>query len=124
MLRSHRKVEETSHNPRPELSAGEHVLEFQNVGKQEHELNLVELLPNTTVNDVVDFYSAPPGQGGEPPMIRLGGAIAQPGLTAAARFTVEEGKQYAFICAVPDFTESPPIPHIVKGMLSSAFTVE
>jgi hypothetical protein len=106
----------------PELGAGDHTVSFSNTGEQEHEMNLIELLPGKQVDDVVEFYSAPPGQGGPPPMIRHGGPLLQPGMTATSRFTLEEGKEYAFICAVPDFSDQPPTPHLVKGMFTESFT--
>ena len=110
----------------PQLSAGEHVVSFRNAGKQEHELVLAELLPGKTVDDVVAFFRVPPGREpgteGAPPMKLQAGPVIQPGLTAAGRFRVEAGKQYAFICTVPDFSDDPPIQHIVKGMYTQAFT--
>lgn len=106
----------------PQLDAGDHVVGMRNTGKQEHEMNLAELAPGKTVDDIVEFMKQPPGQGGAPPMTLHGGVLMQPGLSATARFTLEAGKQYAFVCMVPDFSETPPAPHIVKGMYSQAFT--
>jgi len=106
----------------PELAAGEHSVSFSNTGEQEHELNLIELVAGKSIEDVVEFFRAPPGQGGPPPMVRHGGPLLQPGMTAMSRFTLEEGKEYAFICAVPDFSDSPPMPHLVKGMFTESFT--
>lgn len=109
----------------PELEAGEHILALENTGEQEHELNLIELGDGKTIDDVIASYSGPPGQG-ERPMRNLGGPLMSadaPG-TVLGRFQLEAGKEYAFICAVPDFSEQPPTPHIVKGMHSSSFRVE
>jgi hypothetical protein len=108
----------------PDLGPGENSISFTNSGEQEHEINLIELLPGTAIEDVLDFYRTPPGEGGPPPIVAHGGVIAQPGLTATTRFTLEPGKQYAFVCAVPDFTERPPVPHLLKGMYTEPFTVE
>ena len=105
-----------------QLGAGDHVLAMRNAGEQEHELNLAELAPGKTVDDIVAFMQQPPGQGGAPPMTLHGGVLMQPGLSATARFTLEAGKQYAFVCLVPDFSDNPPTPHVVKGMYSQAFT--
>ncbi|MDP8957503.1 MAG: hypothetical protein M3N24_11220 [Actinomycetota bacterium] len=106
----------------PQLGAGDHVLSMRNAGKQEHEFNLAELAPGKTVQDIVEFMKQPPGQGGAPPMILHGGALMQPGLSATARYTLEPGKQYALVCLVPDFSDTPPTPHVVKGMYTQAFT--
>jgi uncharacterized cupredoxin-like copper-binding protein len=109
----------------PELGAGEHVVALDNAGEQEHELNLVELAEGKTIDDVIAHYSGPPGQG-EPPMRNLGGPLINPATSqqVLSRFELEAGKSYAFICAVPDFSEQPPTPHVVKGMHSAVFTVE
>ncbi len=109
-------------NAPSQLAAGDHVLQMRNAGKQEHEMNLAELAPGKTVEDIVAFMKAPPGQGGPPPMTLHGGIVMQPGLSAATRFTLEAGKQYAFVCMVPDFSDTPPTPHVVKGMYTQAFT--
>lgn len=104
----------------PQLGAGEHVIEMRNAGKQEHELNLAELAAGKTVADIVEFMKQPPA--GPPPMTLRGGVIMQPGLSATTRFTLEAGKQYAFVCMTPDFSDTPPTPHVVKGMYTQAFT--
>ena len=105
----------------PQLGGGERVVSLRNAGDQAHELVLAELAPGKTVDDVVKFFQTPPGKGGPPPMILHGGPTIQPGLTATSRFTLEAGKQYAFICTVPDFSDRPPTPHVLKGMYTQAF---
>lgn len=109
----------------PDLPAGDHLLALENDGEQEHELNLVELGDGATIEDVVDYYSGPPGQG-DPPMRNLGGPLINPATSqpVVGRFRLEAGKEYAFICAVPDFSEQPSKPHVVSGMYSQTFTVD
>lgn len=109
-----------------DLEAGEMTVEFKNEGEQEHELNLVELEGSATVDDVAEFFLAPPGQGGAPPMRQLGGALIGAGVRAPAvtTYRLEAGKRYAFICGVPDFSSEPPTPHVAKGMRSQEFKVE
>lgn len=109
----------------PDLTAGEHLVALDNTGEQEHELNLIELAAGKTIDDVIAFYSGPPGAG-DPPMRNLGGPLVNPATSqqVVGRFRLEAGKDYAFICAVPDFSDEPPTPHVVKGMHTSTFGVQ
>jgi uncharacterized cupredoxin-like copper-binding protein len=103
----------------PHLEAGSNVVALRNDGKQLHEVNLVELAPGKTVDDVVRWYRQPAGP---PPMTSLGGVAVKPGEEGVARMELKRGSTYAFVCAIPDVL-GDFAPHITKGMFTSSFTV-
>lgn len=109
-----------------EFEAGEVDIEFTNEGVEEHELNLAALEPGKTIDDVIAFYEAPPGASGPQPMRTLGGGLIGAGVRepVVATYTFEAGKEYVFVCQVPDFSDGPPVPHAVKGMHSELLAVE
>lgn len=103
----------------PRLAAGSNVVALRNDGKQLHEVNLIELTPGKTVDDVVRWYRQPAGP---PPMSSLGGVAVKPGAEGVAMMELKRGSTYAFVCAIPDVL-GDFAPHLTKGMFTSAFTV-
>lgn len=103
----------------PPLMAGKNVVGLKNDGKQLHEINLVELGPDSTIEDVIAWYRQPAGP---PPMRSLGGVAVKPGTSATTELELKAGASYAFVCAIPDFL-GDFAPHITKGMFSPAFSV-
>jgi hypothetical protein len=84
------------------LAAGEHVVTVTNQGPQPHEATLVKLDDGTTVDDVVESFTASEPPSGPPPWTSAGGiAGIAPETTAAMEIAVEPG-DYAFICFIPD----------------------
>lgn len=53
----------------PELKAGTNIVGLRNDGRQLPEINLIELSPDKTVDDVVKRYTQPSG---DPPHITMG----------------------------------------------------
>jgi uncharacterized cupredoxin-like copper-binding protein len=103
----------------PPAMAGPAVVAIRNPGKQLHEVNLVELMPDKKIEDVVGWFKKPAGP---PPMIFLSGVAVKPGEEGTTEFELEPGPTYAFICAVPDAL-GDFAPHVIKGMYTPAFTV-
>ena len=103
----------------PQLQAGTNVVGLRNDGRQLHEINLVELPPGRTVDDVVRWYRQPAGP---PPMASLGGVAVKPGEQGVTSIELKSGSTYAFICAIPDVL-GDFVPHVAKGMFSAPFTV-
>lgn len=103
----------------PELKPGTNVIALRNDGRQLHEINLVELAPGKTVDDVVTWYRQPAGP---PPMASLGGVAVRPGEQGVTTLELARGSTYAFICVIPDVL-GDFAPHIVKGMFTAPFTV-
>ncbi|MDP9006074.1 MAG: hypothetical protein M3N15_04050 [Actinomycetota bacterium] len=102
----------------PALEAGTNVVRLSNRGRQIHEINLVELGPATTIDEVVAWFKEPTGP---PPMRSLSGVAVSPGTEGTAEFELEPGSNYAFICAIPDFLGDFQ-PHVTKGMFTTPFT--
>ncbi len=102
----------------PSLQAGTNVVRLNNRGKQPHEINLVELGPGTTIDDVLAWFKEPAGP---PPMRSLSGVAVSPGTEGTAEFELERGSTYALICAIPDFLGDFQ-PHVTKGMFTTPFT--
>jgi len=88
---------------------------FQNRGQVRHEVVLVELVPGTTITQLVGADSP---QAREAITQRVGGVlIAEAGEEAWARLQVEltPGGTYGLIC---NFRDSPDaLPHIALGMV-------
>lgn len=103
----------------PTLKAGANVVGLRNDGKQLHEINLVELAPDKTVEDVVAWYRQPSGP---PPMRSLSGIAVKPGAEGTTTLDLQEGSTYAFICAIPDVL-SDFAPHVTKGMFSQPILI-
>lgn len=104
----------------PAWTAGRKVVRLRNDGGQFHELDLVEIQAGKTVGDVLAWFKEPDGA---PPMRSLGGAAIGPGREATASLELRRGSTYAFLCAIPDFL-GDRVPHLLKGMVSAAFTPE
>jgi uncharacterized cupredoxin-like copper-binding protein len=96
----------------PALKAGANIVGLRNDGRQLHEINLVELAPDKTVDDVVAWYRQPSGP---PPMRSLSGVAVKPGEEGTTTLDLQEGRTYAFICAIPDVL-GDFAPHVTKGM--------
>jgi plastocyanin len=102
------------------LAAGQHTVTVTNKGPQPHEATLVKLNEGTTVEQVVQFFTATEPSG-PPPWTPAGGiaGIAPEG-TAAMEVDVEAG-DYAFICRIPDPGSGKA--HAALGMVG-ALTVQ
>ena len=98
-----------------DLAAGQHTVTVMNKGPQPHEATLVKLNEGTTVEDVVQFFTATEPPSGPPPWTSAGGiaGIAPEG-RAAMELDVEAG-DYAFICFIPDAGSGKP--HAALGMV-------
>ncbi len=104
----------------PPTKAGTAVVGIRNQGKQLHEVNLIELMPDKKMEDAVAWFKAPAGP---PPMRFLSGVAVKPGEEGTTVFDLEAGSNYALICGIPDALAGDFVPHIVKGMYTPAFTI-
>ncbi len=105
----------------PPNKAGAAVVGIRNQGKQLHEVNLVELMPDKKIDDLVAWFKAPPT--GPPPASFRSGVAVKAGEEGTTEFQLDPGVSYALICAVPDSLSGDFVPHIAKGMYTAAFTV-
>lgn len=105
-------------SPPPPLEPGTNVVRLRNEGQQLHEINLVELAHDKTVDDVIAWYGRPSGP---PPMRSLGGVAVKPGEEGTAALDLTAGRTYAFVCAIPD-TRGDFAPHVTKGMFTRPFS--
>lgn len=103
----------------PPAAAGTVVVGLRNQGKQLHEVNLVELMPDKKIEDVVAWFKAPAGP---PPMIFRSGVAVKSGEEGTTEFELLSGSTYAFLCAIPD-SLGDFAPHIVKGMYTPTFAI-
>ena len=91
-------------------------LVFQNRGQVRHEVILQELVPGTTLTQLVEAGPSPQARAAT---VRRGGGIlvAEPGEESWSRLLVEltPGGTYGLIC---NFRDSPDaLPHIALGMV-------
>jgi uncharacterized cupredoxin-like copper-binding protein len=95
-------LQDFAFNGAPSLSAGQHTVTVTNNGPQPHEATLVKLTEGTTVEQVIQSFTAAEPPSGPPPWTSAGGlAGIASGTTAAMEVDVEAG-EYAFICFIPD----------------------
>jgi hypothetical protein len=98
-----------------ELTPGEHIIRFNNAGKQVHEAVLVMLLDGKTADD---YLNTPLGE--FPPALSIGGITGiNPGDGQYIPVTLEAG-EYALFCFFPD--PGTHAPHFAQGMILQ-FTV-
>lgn len=97
----------------PNMTAGTHVVKFQNVGNQSHEAPLIRLQGNATMQQFLQAIESPTGP---PPGAGIGGIneIA-PGEHAYGLLTLTEGN-YGLVCFVED--RATGAPHFAHGMIT------
>jgi hypothetical protein len=109
---------------RNDIGDGNVAFEASNVGEQTHELALVQLSGDITVEQTVEQFLA--SETGEVPGVTfIGQTEAEPGETSNLVLVepLEPGR-YAFICLFPDTNEGEDgTPHAEKGM-AEEFVVE
>ena len=94
------------------LTAGAHTFSVSNSATQPHEIEVVQLAPGKTPQDMLNWIMK---MDGPPPGQPIGGVAALvPGATAEFSAQFEKGN-YAFICFVPDAKDGKP--HFVHGMV-------
>ncbi|HEU4990779.1 MAG TPA: hypothetical protein VFT41_13420 [Gemmatimonadaceae bacterium] len=94
------------------LTAGHHVFAVTDSGPQMHELELVQLAPGKTGEDVVKWVQNPQG----PPPGKPIGGIAGVVPHVPTYFSADLAKgNYLFICFVPDAKDGKP--HFMHGMM-------
>jgi hypothetical protein len=99
-----------------ELTPGEHIIRFNNAGKQIHEAFLVKLNDGATADD---YLNTLPGE--IPPALSIGGITGVvPGNGQYIPVTLEAG-EYALFCFYPD--PGTHAPHFVQGMVLQ-FTIK
>jgi plastocyanin len=97
------------------VAAGQHTVTVTNKGPQSHEAALLRLDEGTTVEQVIEAFTATEPPSGPPPWTSSGGiAGIAPGTTAAMEVDVDAG-DYAFICFIPDPASGKP--HAALGMV-------
>ena len=102
----------------PPITAGTHAIHVRNDGDLPHEVVVVQLTPDTSINDFGDFAAK---RTGPPPGKPMGGMVGlDGGREGSFTATFQPGK-YGIICFFPD--PDSGAPHFRRGMLSE-FTVE
>ena len=92
------------------LTAGHHTFAVTNAATQLHELQLVQLAPGKTVNDLLKWIVKPAGP---PPGSAIGGVAPFTNTTNYFSADLAPGT-YALICFVPDAKDGKP--HFMHGM--------
>jgi hypothetical protein len=96
------------------LTAGTHTFEVRNAAKQTHELELMQLAPGKTAEDMMKWIQTP---NGPPPGSSVGGlANLDPGTSGYFTASLTPGN-YMFVCFVPDAKDGKP--HFMHGMLQT-----
>lgn len=94
------------------IRAGTRTIRVRNIGKQHHEVQLVQLAPGKTVKEVLDWLGKPEGP---PPGKAIGGVAGmEPGMTEYFTANFTPGK-YGLICFLPDTRDGKP--HLAHGMV-------
>jgi uncharacterized cupredoxin-like copper-binding protein len=92
---------------------GQSVIKVINEGPEPHEFNLFQLAEGKTLEDVVQFLTAPDGP---PPFIAVGGLNGlEPGAAGYVEFDFKPGK-YVAICNIPS-PKAEGHPHFSLGMI-------
>ncbi|MBI3660210.1 hypothetical protein HY230_07035 [Candidatus Acetothermia bacterium] len=101
------------------ITAGKHTIRVENAGPQTHEVEFVQFVPGTTLQDFVNW--AQKEQGPPPPVKWLGGfAPTSKGNHGWITMDFAPG-EYGLLCFLPD--QGDDKAHIVHGMAQS-FTVK
>ncbi|HEX6626778.1 MAG TPA: hypothetical protein VF105_02380 [Gemmatimonadaceae bacterium] len=129
MVRALRVVPSKAPNPKPAASAtmtlldysfklsnpiraGKRTIRVRNLGKQHHEVQLVQLAPGKSAKDMMAWLGK---MEGPPPGKALGGVAGmEAGMTEYFTADFTPGK-YALICFLPDARDGKP--HFAHGML-------
>jgi hypothetical protein len=94
------------------IRPGTRTIRVHNIGKQVHELELVQLAPGKNVNDFMKWLEK---MEGPPPAKALGGiAGMEPGISEYFTYDFTPGA-YALVCFVPDAKDGKP--HFAHGMV-------
>lgn len=94
------------------IRAGKRTIRVRNVGKQHHEVQLVQLAPGKSAKEMMDWLGK---MEGPPPGKALGGVAGmEAGMTEYFTADFAPGK-YALICFLPDTKDGKP--HFAHGML-------
>jgi len=94
------------------IRAGNRTIRVHNIGRQVHEVELVQLAPGKTFSDFITWMEK---MEGPPPAKALGGiAGMEPGLTEYFTYNFTPGN-YALVCFVPDARDGKP--HFAHGMV-------
>jgi len=94
------------------IRAGNRTIRVHNIGRQVHEVELLQLAPGKTFSD---FMTGMEKMEGPPPAKALGGiAGMEPGLTEYFTYNFTPGN-YALVCFVPDARDGKP--HFAHGMV-------
>jgi hypothetical protein len=102
------------------IPAGKSMYTVANTGAQFHEFNIVQIAPGKSVDDVKNYFDAPPTApppSGPPPGLPVGG---MQGLTRGATGIVVldlAPGNYAAICNVPDQSKPNGDSHLHLGMI-------
>lgn len=107
------------------LPAGKSMYMVANTGAQFHEFNIIQIALGKTVDDVKNFFDAPPTAppAGPPPGLPVGGMNAlTKGNTGIVVLDLTPGN-YAAICNVPDQSKPNGDSHLHLGMIKG-FTVK
>jgi hypothetical protein len=105
----------------PEVKAGEHTVEFKNIGPSPHEATLYKVADGKTPEDVQKFLADPAAATGPPPFTSAGGGAAiMPNAATFPTIDFTPGT-YVATCFIPD--QKTGKPHIQLGMFK-AFEVK
>lgn len=95
------------------LTAGRHVIAFENPSEQFHEVVLFKLQPGATAAQAAAWVEK---MDGPPPMTMAGGVTGiDPGERVVIDTDLEPG-EYALICFLPDHKDGKP--HVAHGMIT------
>ena len=101
-----------------EIAAGPQLWQIENLGKQWHEMIIVQLNEGVSVDDVMTMLmeAGPEGPQDEPPFQDFGGwSPISEGNRAWGTFDLPPG-EYTVICFLPDVM-ADMAPHVAKGMI-------
>ncbi len=102
----------------PPITAGTHTILVKNDGDLPHEVLVVQLSPDASVNDFADFAMK---RAGPPPGKPMGGMVGLDGGSQGTFSATFQPGKYGIICFFPD--PETGAPHFRRGMISE-FTVD
>ena len=95
---------------------GTHTIKVTNSGEQDHEVVMVQLPPDKSIQDFLDFFAPDAEPQGPPPGLPVGGVQPIAG-GAEVFFDIElAAGKYGIVCFVDD--PESGAPHFALGMVS------
>jgi len=104
------------------VPSGKQLWQITNQGEVAHHALILKLNDGVSDDEFTNWLMQPEPAGPPPAQLVVHGAPHDPGITSWPEIDLSPGVYY-LVCFLPDFSQNPPLPHVVHGMLRR-FTVQ